>query len=348
MKRFTIYLILGMVLAVSAFAQIDLQPAAIVSLTRSEPITVRQYRNEIDTMERQAGRPLTSAERRQILDVMINNVLVLQAAERDRITISEGEVNQEIQQLRTNMAQSLGRQPTDAEFAQAVRNETGLELPAFREQLRRQLLIQRYILARRENDFRNIRIPTEADIANTYNLTRTQFIRPDTVRVTMIQIPFTDAATRARARETADRLVREIGTDTSRFDAAVLRGRPFNANADYEAGDAGYLPRNMEAMQMVGQDFMHVAFRLRQGEVSRLLETPRSFQIIKVTESHAQRILELDDIFQLGTTITVRDYIGNVLLQQNQQEVLTRVTQELIIELRTGNPFRIYENNLNW
>jgi parvulin-like peptidyl-prolyl isomerase len=99
---------------------------------------------------------------------------------------------------------------------------------------------------------------------------------------------------------------------------------------------------------MVGQEFMDIAFSLRQGDVSRLIETPRGFQIIKVTETHGQRNLDLDDIFQLGTVITVRDYIGNVLLQQTQQEVLARVTQELIIELRTGNPFRIYENNLNF
>jgi parvulin-like peptidyl-prolyl isomerase len=346
MKRITSFFILSTVLLISVFAQINLQPAALVNLIRSEPITVGELRTEVEKYEREAGRPLTAAERRQILDILINNKLVLQAAERDRITVSDNEINQQLQEFRSQMAQSIGRQPTDAEFAQAIRNEAGMELPAFREQIRKQLTMQKYMLAKKQNDLQNIRQPTDAEIVNTYNLTRTNFVRPDTVRVSIINVPFTNAATRTSARVIADRLVREIGNNPERFDEALLRGQA--ATADYQAGDAGYLPRNLEAQQQVGQEFMDVAFSLRQGEVSRLLEGPRGFQIIKITETYAQRNLELNDIFQLGSRITVREYIGNVLLEQIQQEVLTRIQQELITELRRGNPFQIFENNLNW
>jgi hypothetical protein len=89
-------------------------------------------------MQKSAGRNLTTEERRQVLDVMINEKLALQAAERDKVSVSEGELNQQIQQLRSAMAQTAGRQPTDPEFAAAVMNETGLDLAAFREQIRRQ------------------------------------------------------------------------------------------------------------------------------------------------------------------------------------------------------------------
>jgi hypothetical protein len=58
--------------------------------------------------------------------------------------------------------------------------------------------------------------------------------------------------------------------------------------------------------------------------------------------------LELDDIFQLGTRITVRDYIGNGLLQQRQQEVLAQASQELVSELREGRTFQVFERNLTW
>ncbi|MDR0312832.1 MAG: peptidyl-prolyl cis-trans isomerase [Treponema sp.] len=346
MKRIISLFILGTVLLIPAFAQIDLQPAATVNLIRTEAITVRQLRTQVETLERQAGRAFTAAERRQVLDVMINEKLVLQAAERDRITVSDGEVNQQLQELRTQLAQNIGRQPTDAEFAQAVRNEFGMELPAFREEMRKQLIFQKYIMAKKQADIQNIRVPTEADIANYYNLTRTQFVRPDTVRVTMIEVGFTDVASKARARVVADRLVREIGNNAARFDEAVQRGMA--SGGDYNAGDAGYLPRNLEAQQNMGQEFMTVAFALRQGDISGLLEGPRGFYIIKITETYAQKNLELSDIFQLGAPYTVRDFIGNALLEQNQQEVLDRITQELLTELRRGNPFQIFENNLNW
>jgi parvulin-like peptidyl-prolyl isomerase len=333
--------------AICGFAQSDLQPAAIVNLIRSEPITVKQFRTEVEKMERAAGRSLTEREQRDILDLMINERLVIQAAERDRVTVSESEVNQQINQLRAQMVQTIGRQPTDAEFNQAVKNETGLEMPAFREQMRRQLLVQKYLTSKKQSLFESIRVPTEQDILNTYNLARANFVRPDTVRFSMIQVAYGEnAASKLRAKELVDRLDREIGSNPSKFDEAVLRGQ--SPNSGYQAGDGGFLPRNMEAAQVVGPEFINTAFSLRQGEVSKTLEGARGYQIIKVTETYAMKNLELDDIFQLGTRMTVRDYIGNVLLQERQQAILTQATQELVSELRAGRTFQIFERNLNW
>jgi parvulin-like peptidyl-prolyl isomerase len=338
---------LGMVIAVMGFTQTDLQPAALVRLTKSEPITVKQFRTEIERMETQMGRPLNAAERRQVLDVMINERLAIQAAERDKITISENEITQQMQQLRSAMAQQIRRQPTDAEFTVAVRNETGLDLPAFREQLRRQMITQKYLMSKKDSLFKSIKIPSEGEILNNYTLAKSQFVRPESVRFSMIQVSFgTDTADKAKAKELADRLVRDIGSNPAKFDEAVVKGQA--ANAGYRAGDGGYLPRNLEAQQVVGQDFMTTAFTLKQGEVSKLIEGANGYQIIKVTETHDQKNLDLDDIFQLGTTMTVRDYIGNVMLQERQQKAIEQATQELVTELRRGNPFQVFENNLTW
>jgi parvulin-like peptidyl-prolyl isomerase len=331
----------------AAFAQSDLQPAAIVNLTKSEPITVKQLRTEVDRMEKGSGRPLNAEERRQVLDVMINEKLALQAAERDKVTISENELNQQFQQLRTGMVQAIGRQPTDAEFATAVRNQTGLEVPAFREQLRRQLVIQKYLLSQKQNILESVEVPSENDIKDAYNLARSQFVRPDTVRFSMIQINYgSDAAAKTKAKELADKLSREIGASPAKFDEVALRGQA--PNSGYQAGDGGYLPRNPEAQQIVGADFINTAFNLKQGEVSKLMEGSRGYQIIKITETYEMKNLDMDDIFQLGTRVTVRDYIGNTMLQQRQQEILAQASQELVTELRAGKTFQVFEKNLSW
>ncbi|MDR2101489.1 MAG: SurA N-terminal domain-containing protein [Treponema sp.] len=347
MKRPIIFFVFFALLGGMGFAQNDLQPAVIIRLTKSEPITVKQFRTEVERMEKAAGRTLNATERRQVLDVMINEKLALQAAERDRISISDNEINQQIQQLKAGMVEQIGRQPTDAEFAMAVRNETGLEIAAFREQLRRQMIVQKYLLSKKQNILESIQVPTDEEILNTYTLAKTQFVRPETVRFSYIQVPFgTAAAEKTKARELADRLIREIGSSAPKFDEAVIRGQ--TPNAGYQAGDGGYIPRNMEAQQVMGAEFVNTAFSLKQGEVSKLIEGLRGFQIIKVTETYEQKNLALDDVIQLGTRITVRDYIGNSLLQERQQVVLEKATTELVTELRTGNPFQVFENNLSW
>jgi parvulin-like peptidyl-prolyl isomerase len=347
MKRAVFFTVLCFLAAVSGFAQADLQPAATVNLIRTEPITVRQLRSEVLRLEQSRGRALTQAERLQVLDLMINERLALQAAERDRIIVTENEVNQQIQQLRGGLAQQLGRQATDAEFAQAVMNESGLDVPGFRESLRKQMIVQKYLVTRKGELINSVRVPTEQEITAEYNLLRTQLVRPQTVRFSMIQVPYgTDSASRTRARELADRLVQEIGTNPSRFDEVAARS--VAPNSGYQAGDAGYLPLNPEARNVVGQNFLNVAFSLTQGQVSGLIEGLQGFQIIKVTENYAERSLQLDDIFQLGTRITVREYIGQALLTQRQQAILTQASQELVTELRAGRTFQVFENNLNW
>jgi parvulin-like peptidyl-prolyl isomerase len=346
MKRI-LFVLLGLLTALPCFSQSPLQSAATVNLTKTEAITVGQLRAEVERMEKASGKTLTRAERLQILDAIINERLVLQAAERDRIMVTENEVNQQIQQMRGVLVQQLGRQPTEAEFAQAVMNEFGLDVPAFREQLRKQLIAQKYLLAKKGDLINSVRMPTEEEISSEFTLLRRELVRPETIRFSMIQVSYgSDAASRTRAKTLADSLIREINNDPAKFDEVAQRS--VAPNSGYQAGDAGYFPRNQEARNFVGQDFMDTAFNLRQGQVSRLIEGQQGYQIIKITENYAGKQLELTDILQFGTRITVRDYIGQGLLNQRQQAVLKQASEEIVRDLRSGRTFQIFENNINW
>jgi parvulin-like peptidyl-prolyl isomerase len=346
MKRTIFFSILFSIIAVCGFSQADLQTVATVNLTRTESITLRQLKAEVENMEKITGRSLNQAEKRQVLDAMINERLILQAAERDRISITDNEINQHFNELKAMLAQNIGRQPTDAELAMAIRNEFGVEVQVYRDQFRKQSIAQKYLMFKKENLINTIKAPTDIEVINEYNLLKGDLVRPETVRFTMIQVPYgADAASRSKARETADRLVREIGSNTQKFDEVATRS--VVPNSGYVAGDFGFLPRNQEARNMVGQNLMSAAFSLRQGQVSSLIEGALGFQIIKITENYAQKSLEIDDIFQLGTRMTVRDFIGQQMLQMRQQEIIVKATEELIKELRTGRSFQIMENILN-
>jgi parvulin-like peptidyl-prolyl isomerase len=307
---------------------------------------VKELKTEVAKIEAQTGQPLTPAQRREVLDAMINERLALQAAERDRVVVSDAEVNQRVQQLREALAQSLERQPTDAEFAETIQQQTGLDVAGFREQLRRSLTTQKYLLSKKQSEIQAIQTPTEAEIVEFYNTNRTSFVRPETVRFSMILVPL--GTNRAEARTLIDRLAREIGQDTQKFDEAVIKGQASSSTLGYRSGDAGYMPRNAQAQQAVGQELVDMAFSLRVGEISRVVENTQGFAIIKVTETYPVKVLAMDDIAQLGTPLTVHDYIAQGLYQRRQQDTLARIQQELVTELRTGNPFQIFEANLNW
>jgi parvulin-like peptidyl-prolyl isomerase len=363
MKRLISVLVAGLFVVSAGFAQMD-PVVATIRLTKTEPITVKQLRLEIEkiawgqltqSLRRQPTaqeianviQTMTKDQKRQVLDRMINDRLALQAAERDRITVTDNEINAQLDGLRRNMALSIGRQPTDAEFAAAVREETGQDVPAFREDLKRQFVLRKYITTKYDSQFKAVAVRDD-EIVNAYSLRKAQLVRPETVRVSMIQVPFTDAASKTKAKELAESLAREIGSSPAKFDETSARGAV--PDSGYQAGDAGYLPRNPQAQQMVGTEFLNTAFTLKQGEVSKLIENARGYQIIKITEAYEQKNLELDDIYQLESRaegrITVREYIRRGLLQEKEMALFERVTGELVVELRRGNPFEILENNL--
>jgi len=347
MKRAVIFIILAALTAVSGFSQSDLQTIAIVNLIKTEPITVKQLRSEVEMMEKAAKVKLNADQRKQVLDGMINERLVVQAAERDKIVVSDNEVNQQLQQLRSALAQNMGRQPTDAEFAQAIKNEFNMELQAYRDQIRRQLVVQKYLMTKKGDLLNSVKAPTEQEIQAEYTIRRSELLRPEIVRLSVIQVPYgSDAAARTKAKDLANKLIKEIGTNPSKFDEVSARsGAP---NSGFQAGDAGYLPKNQEARTRVGSKFMDTAFSLKQGQVSSLIEGNDGFQIIKVTENYSEKILELYDFVQPGSRVTVKDYIGQGLLNQRQQEVFTQASQEIVNELRKGKDFRIQTNLLNW
>ena len=382
MKRFLILFLFGVFAAATAFAQLLDPPVAEVNLIRTVPITVKQLKLELEkqfwpNMLRRFGRFPTPSElsresqnstmdeRKFVLNVMINENLALQAAERDsktlppgereKLSVTENEINQHMQMLMAQLPpKDNGRPPTESDLIQAIKEQTGMDMPAYRETIRRQAIVQKYLIYKKEDEFKNIKEPADAEILNEYNLNRSQFVRPDTVRFSFIQIPYgPDAASKAKAKELTDRLISEIGTSSEKFEETIRRGQ--TPNAGFQAGTDRYIYRNPESQREAGQNFFNAAFGLKQGEISKIIEGVLAYQIIRMTEFLPQKTLELDDVYNLGAKnlMTVRQFISGGVFQQRQQEILAKVTQDLATELRkgtfsAGNSFRIIENNLNW
>ncbi|MDR0642070.1 MAG: SurA N-terminal domain-containing protein, partial [Treponema sp.] len=117
------------------FAQNEAQTVAMIELVKKEPITVRQLKAELAPLEQARGRPYSVAERRAALDELANQRLILQAAERDRIAVSESEIDAA---LRESLSQQSGRALTDAEYAQAMQ-QLGTNTAAVRQNVSKQL-----------------------------------------------------------------------------------------------------------------------------------------------------------------------------------------------------------------
>jgi parvulin-like peptidyl-prolyl isomerase len=362
MRRFFSILVFLTLCGGLAFAQIEeFQPVAIVRLSKSQPVSVKEFKDYVNWMNlsrtnaaAQAGQPappaLTAEERREILDTICNQLLACQAAEQERIEITPAQLGQlfdnELKPLVADLAQRLGRDPSEADIDNALRTRTGMTRDGFKEQIRRAKLTERYLLFKKQALLQSAVSPTEAEIQSLYNRARSEggFVRPDTIRIKMIYVPTTNQS-RAAALEKANQLIRQIGGDAGKFDDAVADSR--NANSGYAGGDGPYLYKNDQLRAELGIDFYDTAFSLRQGEVSKLLERPDGYYIIKVIETLRAKTFLLDDVYLSdndGKPVTVKNYIFLAESQRRTAELYEKASIELVEELKKRGSVQIMEN----
>ena len=94
MKKIFAVLSVLMITTFAVFAQADLQPLAVVKLNKNESITLKQLRVRCDYFSKQVGRTLTIDEKKQVLDTLIEEALVVQAATKAGISIPDSTVDQ--------------------------------------------------------------------------------------------------------------------------------------------------------------------------------------------------------------------------------------------------------------
>ncbi|GMO42375.1 MAG: hypothetical protein Ta2B_22610 [Termitinemataceae bacterium] len=352
MKKYFTFAVFFLI-CTAAFSQSNMDTVAVVNLTKSEPITVKQLRTEVERAEKMTGKTLTLAERKEVLDGMINNRLMLQQAEKEGLRVSDEEINQQINSLKAQMAQQLGRAPTESEFTKALQEETGMTLPAFREEGKKQLLVQQFIMKKKGDTLQNIKKPSEKEVKEEYELYSSQFVQDQTAIFTAILFTYKDAGERSTAKTNADKLAKEINGNLTVFDEKVEKGLISSPSIAYKSTKDGKLAKNATALNLVGKEFMDAVFALPQGKVSDVIEVPKgsaqAFYIVKITGNLPAKILSLDEHpLNAPGSVTVRQLLEEAIMRRNQQQNLMNALVEITTELRKDKSFTVNEKNLEY
>jgi peptidyl-prolyl cis-trans isomerase SurA len=231
---------------------------------------------------------------RQIVDSRVNDLVALQAAKNAGIQVSDDEVanavDQEIREIR-------GRFPGEAEFAAALA-QSGLTPEQFRayrmEQTRGRMMVSRFVAQRLGQA---VRPPvTEAEIQAAFQAQQGQLgTRPATISFEQVIVePVPSDSAKAAALREAQQVHDELRKGG---DFEVLARRFSDDPGSKErGGDLGWFRQG----QMV-RPFEQVAFALRPGDVSGIVETQFGYHIIKLekirsAERQARHILIRPDI----------------------------------------------------
>ena len=265
----------------------------IVAIVGTRPILASQLEEELVQQQAQGRQlPTDSAGRavlrRQLLDQIIELELLVQQAQRDtNVKVSEQEVLDQVEQSYQNVRKQFS---SEVEFRDQLRAARFGSVEEWRRWLaddqRRSLYARRLIESRQQQGKLRPIPPTDAQMHQFWEENRAQQPRrPATISFRQLVLkPVADSAAKARARQRAESLLVEVrhGAD---FQAAAKRFSGDSASAA-QGGELGWFRRGV----MV-KEFEDVAFRLRPGEISNLVETAFGYHIIKVERTQPAEIL---------------------------------------------------------
>ena len=272
------------------------------------------------------GTPEMSQLERQILDQLVDQQILLQAAARDTlVAVSDDEVEQRFQMAWEEQINRFGG--TEAQFREAV-EQSGENFSQYqttlREEIRRSLLLQRFM----QEQIRTVGqvAVRDQEVREFFERDRARFgERPATLsfRQVFLQPRASDEA-RTEARERADEILQQL-RDGEDFEELAQRYSD-DEQTRQEGGDLGWYRRGDGLVE----DFEDVAFAMREGQISGVVETPFGAHIIKVDRVR-------------GAERKIRHIlISSEITPADETRARERAT-EIANEVREGAAFRDYD-----
>ena len=334
MKRFAIALF-ALFMSAAVFAQSDLQVLAVVKLNKNESITVKKLKTRVEMYEKQRGTALSVDDRKKVLDALIQEKLVLQAAQKAGVTLTDSAVEQMF--LQQVSSQLLGRTVTQSELEEVVKQETNLSLDDFMKQqigmsveeyktyLKNQTIVQQYIMRQRENELKAV-AATDEEIRSFYELNKSSFVWTDMMKLFLVVVPKSNDGAAARVK--ADDLYKKLKEKKLSSNQITVESK--KENSGFQSGEI-LINKNQTSAQQLGISYTDLIslFSNEKDYISNVSEFDTHFQFYMIIKKYDAKLLGLSDVVQPDSTTTVYDYIRSSLGQQKVMQYFTIAAQEI-------------------
>jgi len=310
-----------LVLLLSTGSPVHATKIGIAATVQGQEISEARLQTEIDSYLFQQGTNVGAIRdpkrfkelREKILDVLIGQELLWQAASRDKIFADDAEVAQAFKQYQAQFEDEVS---FDNKLKQGGYNQF-----TFQENLKQRLSVQKWV---RELVSKDISI-SDAEVHTFYLENQQEFSVPETIRARHILIQLEAGAseeTRATAIEQLSVIRQEIDAGA---DFAALATEKSQGPSAAKGGDLGYFTRG----QMVAP-FEAAAFALAPGEVSGIVETRFGLHLIQLVDHKAAAQQKEEDLAQ-----RIRGFLLQEKSQLAVEAAVSRLKQEAVIKKNT-------------
>ncbi len=284
----------------------------VVAVVGNDVITLYELDNIVKTYIERMGKSLGPEDhnrvveetRKVVLNRMIDDLIIEQQAKKAGIVIKEEDVMASISDL-------LARRNTKLEeFKEALVKE-GSSFEEFKEETKKHLMKMR--LAQRE--VRSRIAVSDEEIGEYYSKHRNAYEGKESIRLKQILIAIpngADAETKKKLRARAEEILKKL-KEGEPFELMASR---FSKGPEAQAGgDLGFVEKG--AMLPSVEE---AAFKLKEGELSEVVESPLGFHILKVVDRRGKGTKPL---------AVVREEIQNEITNEKMEKKLQEWVQEL-------------------
>jgi peptidyl-prolyl cis-trans isomerase C len=238
-----------------------------------------------------------------VLETMINEELLFQESQRQGITAEPEAIATDLKKIKEGFA-------TDADFKKRI-DESGLTEAELQLNLERGHVINKLI---DKKIMAQIVIPDQ-DIRKFYDTHPNSFKESEQVRASHILIKVDSQAERSLKDKKKAKIQKIQKRLKGGEDFAVLAKEFSECPSNIKGGDLGYFERG----KMV-KPFEDVAFALKTGEISDIVETRFGYHLIKVLDKKPASVMSYED---------VKDKIGEYLKKEKTGKELNGYIEDL-------------------
>ena len=327
MKKILLTIFLMLLLSAAVYSQESMdQRVAIVNLSKSEIISRKQLNQTIKVLQ-SAG---VNKSEQEVLEVMVEDVLLRQAAEKEGIQVAEAEI---LSAIRKEVG--AGANVTDEQLKDFVEQQMKVSWTVYSDRSKTTLAVQRYIRKVKGNKLANIPAPSDDEIKRFYDENTKQFFMPKRVTIDHIYVDTRglNAAEQKKAQERINGYSKQIGKRSAEFDKLVELSD--DSASKYNKGRFGTLRiDDSNRKKFMGDEFFDAVFNLSNGAISPVIKSNVGYHIVRVVSVDTPRLLTWGEKVSDDQNITVKDTIVQYLTAKKQDTVFKECVREVTNDLK--------------
>jgi peptidyl-prolyl cis-trans isomerase SurA len=259
----------------------------------------------------------TAALRREVLDNMINEHLLLQQADELKLSVSSEEIDRSIEQIKKDYGL------TDAQLADELRR-TGLNMASYRQNTRREILKYRVL---------NIAVGSKVsvsdnDVQSYYERNMKAGGASQQVRVShiFVAIPESGDAAKVLEREAYARKILARAKSGEEF-AALAKELSEDGATRAEGGDLGYFGKEMGLPKPVEE----LVFSMKVGEIGGPVRGNQGFHVIKLVDRRAKDVKPLAEVKE-----ELRAQLRAKEMDRQTKAYVSELRRKTLVDIRTA------------